>query len=234
MSKLVEEWRPVVGYEDLYEVSDWGRVRNKSGHIKSQQTHYKGYKVVGLCKYGKPKTCKVHRLVAEAFLPNPENKPVVGHTKTMENGLEDKTANEAWNIAWMTQKENANYGTLPERRSEASSGDKNPMYGVHITGENHPMYGKHLSEETKKKISAGLSGKRSGEKNPFFGEKHSEETLKKMRKEVYQYTVDGKLIKKYPGAIVAAKENGYSVGNISSCCNGKIKTYKGYIWKYSS
>lgn len=143
MSRLVEEWRPVVGYEGLYEVSDWGNVRslnyNKTGKVKELKKveDKDGYHLVTL----KDGLKKVHRLVAEAFIPNPENKPIVGHLLTLPNGLEDKTANEVWNLAWMTYGENSNYGTLPERMSEC------------LKGEKHYMYGKHVSPEVKTKLS---------------------------------------------------------------------------------
>lgn len=136
MSKLVEEWRPVVGYEGLYEVSDWGRVKrvsrlmldskNRKTLLKEKIIHQyynnEGYKIVVLSKDKCKKWLLVHRLVAKAFIPNPENKHDVGHLKTLPNGLEDRTANEAWNIAWMTQGENANYGTRNERISKAKRG----------------------------------------------------------------------------------------------------------------
>lgn len=135
MSKQVEEWKDVVGYEGLYQVSDWGNVRslnyNKTGQIKllKQAIAKDDYLVVCLHKNGKQKEGKVHRLVATAWIPNPEGKKEVGHLKTLANGLEDKTSNEAWNLAWMTREENANYGTIGERLSEGKIGDKNPMYG---------------------------------------------------------------------------------------------------------
>lgn len=117
MSKEIEEWRDIKGYEGLYQVSDWGNVRKVCKHKTKQIAKglLKGYLRVHLWKEGKSKHHFLHRLVAEAFIDNPENKPCVGHLKTMENGIEDKTANEAWNLAWMTYEENMNYGTLPER-----------------------------------------------------------------------------------------------------------------------
>lgn len=149
MSKIMEEWKPVLGFEGLYEVSDWGNVRSVDRYVenfnplfgKMIRRFWKGkalkkvkakddYLVVCLHDADhKQHEGKIHRLVAEAFIPNPQNKPIVGHTKTLENGLEDKTANEAWNLAWMTPEENLNYGTLPQRLSENKMGDKNPMYG---------------------------------------------------------------------------------------------------------
>ena len=142
MSKEIEEWKPVVGYEGLYEVSDWGNVRSLDRSFVNsigRKRFYKGQmlkKVLNADRYHivslrdsnhNGHEGKVHRLVAEAFIPNPENKPVVGHLKTLNNGLEDKTANEAWNIAWMTEKENLNYGTIGERLSECKKGGNNPM-----------------------------------------------------------------------------------------------------------
>lgn len=164
MSKLIEEWKPVVGYEDRYEVSDWGNVKSldyyyqgrnqygsvftghKKGRILKQTFDKDGYLMVCLHNNEGQTTKGVHKLVAKAWIPNPENKPIVGHLKTLENGLEDKTANEVWNLAWMTVAENNTYGTLQERQRISHSGDK--CYN----------YGKHLSDEIKKKISE--AGKR--------------------------------------------------------------------------
>lgn len=149
MSRLNEEWKPVVGYEGLYEVSDWGNVRSLDRVIKQYNPtakrivdrHFKGkvlkkvlnedgYHVVCLHDENHEQhEGKVHQLVAIAFIPNPLNKKEVGHLKTLPNGLEDKTANEVWNLAWMTREENGNYGTINERLSEGKMGEKNPMYG---------------------------------------------------------------------------------------------------------
>lgn len=149
MSKIIEEWKPIVGYEGLYEVSDWGNVRSLdrtfeyyhpickrnikrtfNGKILKKVLNEDGYYVVTLHnKDHKQNEGKVHRLVAEAFIPNPENKLEVGHLKTLDNGLEDKTANEVWNLAWMTRLENGNFGTICQRLSEGKMGDKNPNYG---------------------------------------------------------------------------------------------------------
>lgn len=144
MSKLKEEWKSVIGYEGLYEVSDWGNVRSVDrwitnslgrkrfwkGQILKKVFNADGYHIVCLHDANhKQKEGKVHRLVAEAFIPNPDNKPIVGHLKTLPNGLEDKTANEVWNLQWMTTPENANYGTINERLSEGKKGNNNPMYG---------------------------------------------------------------------------------------------------------
>lgn len=109
-----EEWLPVKGYEGLYKVSDWGRVKslNYRGTGKEKILHQtkskSGYMTVHLCKDGKPKCCRVHRLVAEVFLPNPDGLPEVNHID------EDKTNNFCClptncNLEWCTHAYNSQY-----------------------------------------------------------------------------------------------------------------------------
>lgn len=138
MSRLVEEWKDIKGYEGLYQVSDWGRVKSsdrvvgaKNGSTATRKGRilkgqYQPYEYVILTDVmGRHKSNFVHRLVAETFLENPQNKPQVGHTKSLPDGTEDKTANEAWNLAWMTVEENNNYGTHNERCAAAHRGKPN-------------------------------------------------------------------------------------------------------------
>lgn len=103
---MVEEWKAVVGFEGLYEVSSFGRIKslkrrgNWKEHIMKTCVHKNGYERVELNKDGKPYYCLVHRLVATSFIPNPENKPEVNH----KNG--DKTDNKVDNLEWATKSEN--------------------------------------------------------------------------------------------------------------------------------
>lgn len=115
---MKEVWKDVVGYEGLYQVSNLGRVKSlarfKLNHGKlkpiperilkpwemSKQTNGQAYMMVSLYQNAKRKSALVHRLVAEAFIPNPENKPTVNH----KNG--DKYNNQVDNLEWMTQREN--------------------------------------------------------------------------------------------------------------------------------
>ena len=95
-----EEWRNVAEYEDIYEVSSLGNVRNKKTKRILKPTLRGGYAVIGLCKNSKGKTIPIHRLVAIAFIPNPDNKPQVNHIDKVRNN------NCIKNLEWMTSKEN--------------------------------------------------------------------------------------------------------------------------------
>ena len=112
-----EVWRDIEGYEGLYQVSDSGRVKSlnyrrsgKEGIIKIWKRK-DGYLQVQLSKDGKLKTHKVHRLVGQAFIPNPEWLPQINHKN------EDKANNCVDNLEWCTREYNHSYGTKNERIS---------------------------------------------------------------------------------------------------------------------
>ncbi len=92
-----EIWKPILGYEH-YQVSNMGRVMGKV--ILKAATGVGKYLYVSLSKNNKTKSCKVHRLVAIAFIENPENKPQVNHKKGV------KSDNRASELEWMTRDEN--------------------------------------------------------------------------------------------------------------------------------
>ena len=114
----IQVWEDIPGYEGLYQVSNTGKVRslgnNKSRKTKilKQNTTKNGYKRVGLWKNGKRKPYYVHRLVAQVFLPNPNNLPEVNHID------ENKQNNVVWNLEWCDREYNLNYGTRIERFSK--------------------------------------------------------------------------------------------------------------------
>ena len=124
-----EIWKAVEGYEDWYEVSNFGNVRSVDrvvnyndgrkfhykGQIRKIKKHPNGYLFCDLSKNTKHKTFNVHRLVAQAFLPNPNNLPEVNHRD------ENKTNNCVDNLEWCTHLHNVNYGTATQRRAEKTS-----------------------------------------------------------------------------------------------------------------
>jgi len=113
-----EIWKDIEGYEGKYQVSNLGNVKslnyNNYGYEKLLSPFLNsGYLYVDLLINTKRRTFRVHRLVAEAFIPNSDNKPEVNHIN------EIKTNNRAENLEWVTRKENVNHGTCPERKRKS-------------------------------------------------------------------------------------------------------------------
>ena len=117
---MKEEWRDVVGYEGLYQVSNLGRVKSFIHHNGTDKRIIKtiliknGYCNVTLCKKGKRERKYIHRLVAEAFIPNPNNYPIINHKD------ENPANNCSNNLEWCTQKYNMNYGSLKDKQKRES------------------------------------------------------------------------------------------------------------------
>ena len=118
MSIIEERWKDIKDYEGLYQVSDLGRVKSlvrnntiKKPRILKNCCTCKNYYIVTLSKNNIVKTRRVHRLVAEAFIPNPNNLPEVNHKD------EDKSNNCVSNLEWCDSKYNNTYGNRTKKAS---------------------------------------------------------------------------------------------------------------------
>lgn len=219
---LIEEWRDVVGFEGLYQVSNLGRVKGldrlvdtninnvdkriSKGKLLKPQFNNKGYKRVNLCKNGTFKSVFVHRLVAEAFIPNPNNYPVVNHKD------ENKQNNCVENLEWCTQKYNMNWnGVMKKVGLKLRKTEEEKKY-------NRKKYEEAHKEEKRRYMQE-------------YHRKHYIPTGTRTKKKVSQYTIEGIHIKDYDSIAEAYNDTG--VRHISCVCNGSRNSAGGYIWKWT-
>lgn len=259
--KPLEIWKDVVGYEGLYKVSNKGNVysvarkdtigRKRVGLILKPKLHAEGYLRVTLHKNGTRKNKLIHRLVLEAFVPNPNDYPEVNHRD------EDKKNNNVENLEWCTGDYNLRYGTRIERMSATN---RIPVKGVHIeTGEE--IYLKSMAEGTlygfdPTSISCVCSGKFQTHKGYYFRKIEKDETVEfssaveirnkvyasqKLPKNVKAVNVEsGKTMtfssaleasnKGYPGVYKACK--GTNKDGNRKLTGGDGHLYKGHRWSY--
>lgn len=191
-----ETWKPVVGYEGIYEVSNWGRVRSQSrrgtkgGIMKPTPAKRGGYPQVILCKNGKREPCKVHQLVMEAFVDKCPDDCEVDHFDWNPNN---------------NRLDNLSYQPKEVNRARHS----------------HEWY-KNTAEAAKKRAA-----------DPEWQRKNAEAVRKARSKPVDQFTLDGVFIKRWTSAADAERGLGVHHQKISACCNGKVKTASGFIWKFA-
>ena len=154
---MIELWKDIKNYEGLYQVSNLGNVKSvdryvyagdnsnhKYQHIKERNLKLSGgdkYIQVILCKNGKIKAFLVHRLVAEAFIPNPDNLPCINHKD------ENPKNNQVENLEWCTYKYNNEYnGRINKCKHKISQTLKGKPRNVKLTDEQR----KNVSEGAKK------------------------------------------------------------------------------------
>lgn len=167
----MELWKDIKGWENLYKISNLGNVYSCKKNMILKFSDRRGYSMVKLQNHKIKKTVAVHRLVAQAFIPNPKNKPQVNHI----NGI--KTDNRVDNLEWCTQTENLQHACRTGL--------------IDIT---------KMTDITKKKVC--------------------------------QYDKKGNLINIWNSLSDAHRGVNVQIGNITKCCQGKINTTGGYVWKY--
>ena len=244
--KIKEEWRPVVGYDGLYEVSNFGSVkslnyRRKKTVEKLKPADKNGYKTVLLSKNGISKTFFVHRLVAFSFIENPNNYPSINHKD------ENPSNNVVSNLEWCTVQYNNAYGgraaKIAKKISKSvyqydlnfnlvkkwNSAYETRKYGFSFVSVSMCCRCKYITHKGFIWSFSEITEKAKNEiKKRFIESKRSDY----LRKKVYQYTKDKKLVKEWE-YLSKCQDGGFDISCVSLCCNGYHKTHKGYIWSYN-
>ena len=245
MENQQEIWKAVIGYESYYEVSSFGRVKrikSKNRPIeKIRKIQYKknGYAVIMISIAQKFKLAHIHRLVAMAFIPNPDNKPQVNH-KDM-----DKTNNHLENLEWCTHQENMAHAIKNKKWSNnAKYGKENArsrkIIQYNKNGDKVKEWDNISRASEKMNISPGeiticCQGKRKsagGFQWRYFPNTDKLPPIDYGLKKVKKMTMEGEEIDLYDNCFLASKLNNLSSAGIWNVCNGKSNHCGGYKWEY--
>ena len=236
-------WKEIPNTDGLYLISEEGKVFSaRSNRIIKNQRLSNGYWRVELNFSGTSKRYFIHRLVAETFLPNPDNLPEVNHKD------ENPSNNHVSNLEWCTHKYNVNYGTRNIRmiaNRESLKGEDNPqsirVYQYSLEGDFIAEYGScgEAGRETGLKWSSIARAAR-GERKQYAGYYWSDKkefSYNGVRDQHFKYgailkcDINGNVIKRYETSL-QLKEDGYNQISVNRACRGERKTYKGYMWKH--
>ena len=181
---------------------------------------------------GRKKRLYAHRLVALAYIENPDNKKEVNHIDG------NKLNNYVDNLEWVTAEENQQHALAKELRNfdHIFCFNKDKVLVAEYLNIAEAARASHLShsiisQEVNKEVKT-LSGGFYWSKDRELGATKDYENTGKA-KIVYQYDLNGKFIMQYPSTGAAARALGLKSGShIGECCRGKIPTYKGFVWRY--
>lgn len=252
-----EIWKDIIGYEGLYMVSNFGRVkrlettveyrpRSQGGVrvdylpemiIQPFEGKFKNYKCwrIRLRKDGEQKNYQVHRLVAEAFIPNPDNKPWINH-------LDSNSKNNIWtNLEWCTPKENSQHASKKGR-----FGNKTDMEisqydskGNWIKDFKNQIEASEVTKIDKNSISLCVSGTYKQTKGYIFikkGEDISKRTSKRKKgipMPILQFDLNNNLICEYDSISEAVRSTNLTQYKIINAIERQT-TKTNYIWKYKN
>lgn len=230
MSSVPVQWKEIAESGGKYSVSDSGFVRNNSTHNLLQQTPDKdGYLNVVLFFNGKSHTRKVHRLIAQSFIPNPRGLPTVNHIN------EVKSDNRICNLEWASYRTQVNHGTRSRRAMESMDSCEIEQILPNGTVIRHPSVREaaRSTDISPERIICCLKGRSRSAAGSRWHYCGSHETAEGRKKSVAvsQYDLEGNLVARHRSVNAAAKRLGISSSGISLCINGKRKTNAGFIWK---
>lgn len=237
------EWKAIPRFNGLYLISENGEVfSTRTNRILKQQLSNVGYYRVEINIDGNAKRYGVHRLVAETFIPNPENLPVVNHKD------ENPKNNNVCNLEWCTHQYNQNYGTCKERRvanTDYKTGSDNAksktVYQFDLQGNFIKSYGSTHEAERETGFSAvSISKCCSGKLKQYagFGWSYTKEYLynadmkRSFRKgNILQYDMQGNLVKVWDDP-KELENAGFRQISVNRVCRGERNSYKGYVFKH--
>ena len=228
---LDEIWKDIENYENVYQISNIGRVRRiyKNGNTKilKQDITKRGYCRISLSKNQKHKHYQIHRLVAKAFIPNPNNYPIVNHKD------ENPMNNNVDNLEWCTYSYNTLYGTAIQRTISTkrnngsyiiSDETRNRLSQSHLGNTSHK--GCKHSESTKQRLR---------EINKIYCKEHPEANMKKYYimcdKDTHNPIREFYTVKDIVEYLQITCSYETCIKNISNCCRGKSHTAYGFYWK---
>lgn len=159
-------WKDVPNYENEYQVSNTGLVKGKKYNRLLKPYNYQGYYRVSLCKQGKTKKVFIHRLVAQSFVPNSNNKPQVNHI----NG--NKLTNTAVNLEWVTCSENHLHAYATGLKDPKTAC---PKLGNNKGNTSQYMYVTHFKNQKEERYQATISAKGFTRSKSFSVKKFGED-----------------------------------------------------------
>lgn len=237
------KWKEVEGTDGLYLVSEEGKVFSvRNNRVLKNQRLSTGYWRIELNINGKYQRRFIHRLVAEAFLPNPDNLPCVNHKD------ENPSNNHVSNLEWCTHKYNTNYGTRIERiktnRQKKDTSEyywSKKVYQFDLEGRFIKEYGSVAAaardiEGSSTCINKVIHGVMKKYKGYYWNNEkvfnYNPEKIHGLKKgAILQIDDNGNIVRRYLTGN-ELEEAGYKQLSVNRVCRGERNTYKGYKWKH--